>query len=220
MKKLMLTPHPALRDSGVGAARPPAQTPAQDPVDTHTIIRSESRLVLVDSVVTDKKGGYVHDLTQKDFKVWEDNKEQAISTFSFEADAPRRQFAEALSGALLRQLDTSPPQSGLCAPGGDEVHRNECRAEPADGDRGVRRHAAGLAELHRRCGPSEEGGGGRQVLQHRRRTRRRRALPRNFTNFSTRSVLGALRNMAKGLAEVPGRKTLVFLSGGLPRDDG
>ena len=32
------------------------------------IIRSESRLVLVDTVVTDKKGAYVSGLTQKDFR--------------------------------------------------------------------------------------------------------------------------------------------------------
>ena len=37
-------------------------------------IKAESRLVLVDAVVTDKKGSYVHDLTQNDFKVFEDNK--------------------------------------------------------------------------------------------------------------------------------------------------
>ena len=40
----------------------------------------------VDVVVQDKKGNYVHDLEQKDFKVWEDNKEQPIKNFSFEAD--------------------------------------------------------------------------------------------------------------------------------------
>jgi hypothetical protein len=39
-------------------------------------------------------------------------------------------------------------------------------------------------------------------------------MPRSFTNFATRGVLGALRDMAKGMADVPGRKTLVFLSGG------
>src|ERR1700733_353269 len=48
------------------------------------VIRTETRLVLVDSVVTDKKGNYVRDLAQKDFKVWEDGKEQAITSFSFE----------------------------------------------------------------------------------------------------------------------------------------
>jgi VWFA-related protein len=50
------------------------------------VIRTESRVVLVDAVVTDKKGNYVHALTQKDFKVYEDNKEQAVTSFSFGSD--------------------------------------------------------------------------------------------------------------------------------------
>src|SRR5260370_7825921 len=51
------------------------------------MIKKESKLVLVDSVVTDKKGNYIRDLTQHDFKVFEDNKEQPVSTFSTGADA-------------------------------------------------------------------------------------------------------------------------------------
>ncbi len=50
------------------------------------VIRKESKLVLVDAVVTDKKGNYVHDLTQKDFKVYEDNKEQQVASFSAGSD--------------------------------------------------------------------------------------------------------------------------------------
>src|ERR1039458_9073667 len=53
---------------------------------TPTVIRTETKLVLVDAVVTDKKGNYVTDLTQKDFDVLEDNKKQSIKTFAFEAD--------------------------------------------------------------------------------------------------------------------------------------
>ena len=53
---------------------------------TPTVIRTETRVVLVDSVVTDKKGNYVGNLEQKDFKVYEDNKEQPITSFTFEAD--------------------------------------------------------------------------------------------------------------------------------------
>jgi hypothetical protein len=53
------------------------QTPAAPP-----IIKSQVRVVLLDSVVTDRKGNYVRDLTVKDFKVWEDNKEQQITSFS------------------------------------------------------------------------------------------------------------------------------------------
>src|SRR5579885_1847421 len=50
------------------------------------VIRAETRLVLVDAVVTDKKGNYIRDLSQKDFRVWEDNKEQTIKSFSLESD--------------------------------------------------------------------------------------------------------------------------------------
>src|SRR5579863_10647526 len=58
---------------------------AQAPADSGGVIRTETKLVLVDAVVTDKKGNYIHDLEVKDFKVWEDNKEQQIKSFSFEA---------------------------------------------------------------------------------------------------------------------------------------
>jgi len=49
------------------------------------IIRTETKLVLVDAVVTDKKGHYVRDLTAKDFKLWEDGKEQTIQSLSLES---------------------------------------------------------------------------------------------------------------------------------------
>jgi len=51
-----------------------------------TEIKVESRLVLVDAVVTDKKGNYVHGLTRDDFNVFEDNKKQRVASFSFGAD--------------------------------------------------------------------------------------------------------------------------------------
>src|ERR1041384_224916 len=69
--------------AGAFAQQQPTNPPAQAP---GTIFRTETRLVPVDVVVQDKKGNYVHDLEQKDFKVWEDNKEQPIRNFSFEAD--------------------------------------------------------------------------------------------------------------------------------------
>ena len=65
------------------------QTPAagsQQTPPSAGVIRTESRLVIVDAVVRDKKGNYVRDLTEKDFKVYEDNKEQSITTFSFGAN--------------------------------------------------------------------------------------------------------------------------------------
>jgi VWFA-related protein len=50
------------------------------------VIKSEAKMVLVDVVVTDKKKNYLKDLTQKDFHVFEDGKEQPITGFSREAD--------------------------------------------------------------------------------------------------------------------------------------
>ena len=67
------------------AAQTPGPTANQQPVAP--VIKTESRLVLVDAVVTDKKGNYIHDLKQSDFRVFEDNKEQTVASFSSGTDA-------------------------------------------------------------------------------------------------------------------------------------
>lgn len=46
------------------------------------VFQSETKVVLVDAVVTGKKGEYVRDFTAKDFRVWQDGKEPAIQSFS------------------------------------------------------------------------------------------------------------------------------------------
>src|SRR5271167_1163523 len=61
------------------------QAPAPAVDSSTPVFKAETRLVLVDTIVTDKKGNYITDLTVKDFKVWEDNKEQAIKSFSVES---------------------------------------------------------------------------------------------------------------------------------------
>src|SRR3984893_1345372 len=63
----------------------PTQT-AAEPQASPAVIKKESRLVLVDAVVTDKKGNYVRNLADKDFKIYEDNKEQPVASFSSGAD--------------------------------------------------------------------------------------------------------------------------------------
>src|ERR1035438_3319122 len=60
--------------------------PAPAPEDSGLVIQTETKQVLVDAVVTDKKGNYVPDLKLKDFHVQEDGKDQPIKSFSFEAD--------------------------------------------------------------------------------------------------------------------------------------
>jgi len=53
------------------------------------VIKTETRVVQVDAVVTDRSGTLVEDLTAKDFHVWEDNKEQTITSFSVENHSGR-----------------------------------------------------------------------------------------------------------------------------------
>ncbi len=43
--------------------------------------KSETVVVLVPAVVTDKSGGHIHNLTKKDFKILENGKQQRITTF-------------------------------------------------------------------------------------------------------------------------------------------
>ena len=71
------------QQSATTPAPPSLGAAAQAPTQA---IKTETREVRVDVVVTDKKGDYVTDLTQKDFKVYEDNKEQSIINFLFGAD--------------------------------------------------------------------------------------------------------------------------------------
>ena len=87
------------------------------------MIRSESRLVLVDTVVTDKKGNYVHDLTQKDFKVYEDNKEQPITTFSFETGATPPTTPASIIWCCSSITLTPALTADLRARRRDEIHR-------------------------------------------------------------------------------------------------
>ncbi len=114
---------------GVGRAQQPAPpapaqsspAPTDDAMRSGSVIRRESKLVLIDAVVTDKKGNYVRDLTQNDFKVYEDNKEQPVTSFSagYIADTRTEQQSETLPRPFLRQLFHATSGPDVSARGGD-----------------------------------------------------------------------------------------------------
>ncbi len=56
---------------------------AQSATDSSAVIRATTRLVQIDVVVTDAAGHPVKDLTQGDFSLTEDGKEQKLTLFSF-----------------------------------------------------------------------------------------------------------------------------------------
>ena len=200
-----------------------------EPVDSHTMLHTETRLVLVDSVVTDKKGNYIRDLTQKDFKVYEDNKEQTITSFSFEsassANSDRKHYmvlffdnsnAQPQQQIFARQaatkfIDANAGKNRLIAVAEFGGALRVAQNFTDDADR-LKQAIAGVkvAAVGRASGGIAAGIPG--VPQN----AAERAAAITFGDFSIRSVLGALRNMAKGLNNVPGRKTLVFFSGGFP----
>ena len=191
----------------------------QSPPPT-TVIRTETRVVLVDAVVTDKKNNYVHDLEKKDFKVWEDDKTQSISSFSFEADpnsnADQKRY-------LVLFFDNSTMNFG------DQTRAREAAAKfidknagpnhfmavvnftgalrvaqnfTSDADR-LREVVTGIKVSSVNPNASPNVGG-------------MRGLGNIEGAYGARTVLLALSTMAKGLADIPGRKILVFFSRGFP----
>src|SRR5215813_13762414 len=80
---LSLSRLPALPEEPQEAGQ---QTDQKVPATAPGIIKTQTNLVLVDAIATDKKGNYIRDLEAKDFHVYEDSKEQKIVSFSRTAD--------------------------------------------------------------------------------------------------------------------------------------
>jgi VWFA-related protein len=191
---------------------------AQAPADAGAVIRTETKLVLVDSVVTDKKGNYIHDLEAKDFKVFEDNKEQQIKSFSFEAGktSPSNQ-----KHYLVLFFDNSTMDFG------DQARARQAATKFIDTNGGPNRLMA-VANF----------GGALQIAQNFTEDPQRLKNVVNGIKFSTvspnasdasapqisaqmasfgsRDVLYALKDLAKSLSSIPGRKTLILITGGFP----
>jgi VWFA-related protein len=192
---------------------------------TPTVIRSETRLVLVDSVVTDKKGNYVPDLTQKDFKVFEDNKEQQITSFTYEADpaSPNNNqkhylvlFFDNASVSMGDQMqaraaaqkfvdsNTGPNKFIAVANFSGTLRITQNFTNDADQLRAVINGAKSATVSTAGNGPAL--GGGTATLN-------------TESAFGISSVLLGLRSLAKGLANVPGRKMVVMLTAGFRLND-
>jgi VWFA-related protein len=216
---IMLWMGALLAGAGGAGARQVEQT------STPTVIRSETKLVLVDAVVTDKKGNYVTDLTQKDFEVLEDSKKQTIKTFGFEAD-PNSPMNNQKHYLVLFFDNAS---SGY----GDQIQARQAAAKFIDGNTGPNKYIAivnftGSLRITQNFTNDPErlkavvsgvkmatvstGGDGSGM-----------GLGGGFpnmnsaaTDFGVRSVLLALRSLARGLEGVAGRKTVIMLTAGFP----
>ena len=190
------------------------------------VIKTETRLVLVDAVVTDKKEEYIRDLQAKDFRVWEDNKEQKITSFSFEADpnSPTNNQKH----YLVLFFDNSTMDFG------NQAIARKAAAQFIDANTGPNRLIAivnygGSISIAQNFTSNAERL--KQVVSGVKfssvspnepvevASTAGAAIPslgRAEAQFGVWDELLALRSMAKFLAPIPGRKILVMLTAGFP----
>jgi VWFA-related protein len=185
-------------------------------------IKAESRLVLVDTVVTNKHGEYVHDLTAKDFRVYEDGKEQAIKSFLFEADAaapvdmkkhymvlffdnssmdPAEQ--KQARDAAVKFIDANAGPDRLMAIVNFSGSLHVAQTFTSDAER-LKKIAAGESISNVASNADFDANG--------------EMLTRAELDYGQYTMLLALRSLARRLEAVPGRKMLVLLSSGFKLD--
>jgi len=196
-----------------------AQQPKEVAVpDSGAVIQTETRAVLVDSVVTNKKGEYVHDLSAKDFKVWEDNKEQTIKSFSFEGGGASN--ANPQTRYIVLFFDNSTMDAAA------QAQARQAAAKFIDANAGPRRMMA-IVNF----------GGALQIAQNfTDKADRLKSvvsgvkmsavapngdasmpeLSRAAADFGAHDMLLALRSLAKNLNPVSGRKSLILFTAGFP----
>ncbi len=209
--------------AGSPAPRQEAAAASQQPV---VVIRSESKLVLVDTVVTDKKGNYLHDLTQNDFKIYEDNKEQKVSTFSTGAETATQANGQRRYLILFFDNSTMGAPEQIQARGA-ATKFIEANAAPDrmmaivdfGGSLRIVQNFTANAELLRRAVSGIKGSTvdpNAPAADVTVASIGLTSLGNAEADFGARSILLALRSLAKNLRTVPGRKMVVLFSGGFP----
>jgi VWFA-related protein len=213
---------------------PPPPPQAASPADQQpvVVIKKESKLVLVDSVVTDKKGNYVRDLTQNDFRVFEDNKEQPVSTFSTGADVATQ------ANGQRRYLILFFDNSTMAAP--DQIQARSAAAKFIAANAGPDRlmavvdfggtlrivqnftanadvlRAAVSGVKNSSVDPNASSPDVPVTVASASLSPFGSSLGNAAADFGARSMLLAVRSLAKNLRSIPGRKILVLFSGGFP----
>ena len=200
----------------------PFAAPAQEaqPAAPPTVIKTETRLVLVDVVVTGKKGAYVEDLELKNFKVWEDNKEQQLKTFSFGAD-PKGPAGQQRYIVLFFDNSTM----GMA----EQMQARQAAARFIESNAGPDRLMAvvnftGALQIAQNFTPDIDRlkqvvGGIKTSAVAPGPERASLGVPRlggGAGGYGARTMLLALRSMAQNLTDVPGRKSLILFTSGFP----
>src|SRR5258708_2066205 len=233
-------PLPAHAQQASAQTQQPVPVTGQAPMATGPAIKSETRLVLVDVVVTDKKGNYIRDLELKDFKVWEDNKQQTVSTFSSGAEAnpsapnssARRYLVlffdnSTMNGAdqirareaAVKFIDAYSGQDRLIAVAdfGGSLRIAQNFTDNSDRLKGVIAGVKYSAVNPNATAPTDNASlgtpqmGSTGTLQS---AGSGMQIGNAEADFGVRSVLLAIRSLAKRMGGVPGRKSLILFTAG------
>ena len=215
-------------------APPPPQAPQAAPAEpSGVVIKKETKLVLVDAVVTDKKGSYVRDLKQNEFKVYEDNKEQTVSSFSSGADAVAQPKGQRHYLILFFDNSTMAAPDQIQARGAAQKFI-EANASPDslmavvdfDGSLRIVQNFTASSVLLRAAVSGVKGSAvdpnappadaAVTVASTVMPTIGMSSLFNAQADFGARTMLLAVRSLAKNLRSIPGRKMVILFSGGFP----
>jgi VWFA-related protein len=196
----------------------------------------------VDVIATDKKGGYVKDLEAKEFQVFEDNRQQEITSFSRPAELQGPQKPEqpryivlffddstmSIENQMLarRAADqfvekTASPERLMAVvdfggttrivqnftSDGEKLKRATANVQFSAVSPNISEPTADMASIAGVGGPVAGVGGPVPGMAN---------IYLAAADFGARSFLLAIRNLAKSLRTVPGRKTLILFSEGFP----
>jgi VWFA-related protein len=213
------------------SAAPQAQTPAGGS------IKAETREVRVDVVVTDKKGNYVQDLTTNDFRLYEDDKQQTINSFTFGADptipleAKRHYMVLFFDNASMELSDQ--PRARAAAGKFIDAYAGEDRVMAVVNFGGTMQFAQNFTmdatRLHQavsgispssvatNASASNGGNSPGSAINTNTPSGLQTGLPSLGNSegaFGAYTLLLSLRQLAKSLAPIPGRKSLILFTSG------
>jgi VWFA-related protein len=204
----------ALTVAGFCAQAPQTGGNEPAPGGSVAVIRAEARVVLVDTVVTDKNGAYVTDLAQKDFRVWEDNKEQAIKSFSLEAASQKRYLILFFDNSTMSLDEQTRARAAAQKFVEANAGGNLAMAVVNFGGmlqiaQSFSSNAETLKQAVAGMKPAAPAPGSTVEVA----SLSMPPLP-SAADFGARTSLLALRSLARSLAAVPARKTLILLTSG------
>jgi VWFA-related protein len=227
----------------VVSAQPPA--PAQPPIRGTSPLRIAIDLVQVDAVVTDAQGRHVPDLSAADFEILQDGNPQAISAFTYvsagtpgaargaAADARRAPIgpsAPVAADKVRRTIAIVVDDLGLSFESTARVRdvlRRFIERDIQPGDLvAILRTGAGMGALQQFTTDRRmlNAAVDRVRWNFMARTSAFQSSPTDaiddFRNeYFTVGTLGAIQYIVRGVAELPGRKSVILLSDGFRMTD-